>query len=220
MSLSTLRGSTKTKSFKITPPIPFEASEPKKLPKHKYQTFKVPITKGSKQTMKLEGYIYDSGNCEQYLLWKEQIESIINGLSIKKYDDKIKLIEQLCEGDLKNKLVEAMAKTDKQVDRLAAASEPAMTDDETFIYTMQQVTKSVFPKKALMLQKFYMSHYMRKGRDTKTKEYRARVATMTAQLSKYPPFQGRPSLLGRRIEGQRFLQFSELLHPSTDFDGF
>ena len=61
--------------------------------------------------MKLEGYIYNSANCKQYLLWKEQIESIINSLSIKKYNDKIKLIEQLCKGNLKNKLVKAMAKT-------------------------------------------------------------------------------------------------------------
>ena len=45
------------KSFKIVPPIPFKASELKKLPKHKYRSFKVLIAKGSKQLMKLEGYM-------------------------------------------------------------------------------------------------------------------------------------------------------------------
>ena len=106
MSLSTLRGS-KTKSFKIVPPIPFEASEPKKLPKHKYCSFEVPIAKGSEQLMKLEGYMHESGDCEQYLLWQDQVTSIITGLNIKKYEDRMNLIDQLTEGDMKNKFVVA-----------------------------------------------------------------------------------------------------------------
>ena len=71
------------KPFKIVPLILFKASEPKKLPKHKYRSFHVPITKGSKQVMKLEGYIYESGDCKQYLLWQDQVTSIITGLNIK-----------------------------------------------------------------------------------------------------------------------------------------
>ena len=67
--------------------------------------FEVLITKGSKQIMKLEGYIYNSGNCEQYLLWQDQMNSIITGLSVKKYNDRIKFIKQLIQGDFKNKLV-------------------------------------------------------------------------------------------------------------------
>ena len=97
--------------------------------------------------------------------------------------------------------------TNKEITRLASAGETAMTEDEMFTHTLQQVTKSVFPKKALMLQKFYMSHYMRKGRDTKTKEYRACVATMNAQLPRYLPFKEGQAFLDDDLKANAFFNF-------------
>ena len=219
MSLSTLRGS-KTKSFRIIPPITFEATEPKKLPKHKYRSFEVPISKGSKQMMKLEGYIYDSGNCEQFLLWQDQINSILSGLNIKRYEDKINLIDQLVEGDLKNKFVSAKNKTEREVNRLANAGETAMSEDGQFVHTMQQLTKNVFPKKALMLQKFYMSHYMRKQKEVTTDNYRSRVATMNAQLEKFPPFQTGQSFTDDELKANAFFNFPNSYIRQLTLQGF
>ena len=98
------------------------------------------------------------------------------------------LIDQLTKGNMKNKFVVTKKLTKKEIARLASSSETAMTEDEMFNHTIQQVTKSVFPKKALMLQKFYMLHYMRKTKEVKTNVYKARAATINLQLSKYPPF--------------------------------
>ena len=124
--LSTLRG-PKSKSFTIVPMIPFKASELKKLPKHKYQMFKVLINKNSKQVIKLEGY---NKNCEQYLLWQNQVMSIINSLNVKKYNEKINLINQLIEGNLRNKFVTAKSKTAKQITQLADANKLEIIKDK------------------------------------------------------------------------------------------
>ena len=121
--------------------------------------------------MKLEGYMYKSGDCKQYLLWQDQVTLIITSLNIKKYNNKVNLIKQLIEGDLRHKFSTAKSLTEKQDNKLAKVHEAAMAEDEQFVHTMQQVTKSVFSKKALMLQKFYILHYMYKSKEMKTEGY-------------------------------------------------
>ena len=63
-----------------------------------------------------------------------------------------------------------------------------MMERQKFLFAMQATSKAVFPKKALMLQKFYMSHYMRKTRNITVATYKARVARMNEYLKEFPPF--------------------------------
>ena len=101
---------------------------------------------------------------------------------------RLNLMEQLVKGYMKEKLSAARTKTVAEITKRASKGETALDEEEQFNYAVQELMKSVFPKKALMLQKFYMQYYMRKPVDTSVSEYRARVTRLNLLIESFPPF--------------------------------
>ena len=180
MSLSTLRKANrqegnKNKNRSIVPPIPFDKDPPIKFSKADWREFNIPVQEGSDKTMAVRVPVLERGTCEQYLAWFENVTLVLKGFKIEAPTARLNLMEQFVKGYMKEKLSAARTKTVAEITKRASKGETALDEEEQFNYAVQELTKSVFPKKALMLQKFYMQYYMRKPVDMSVSEYRARV---------------------------------------------
>ena len=91
--------------------------------------------------------------------------------------------------------------------------------DESCI-SNQELTKSVFPKKALMLQKFYMQYYMRKPVNTSVSEYRARVTRLNLLIESFPPFLKNQGFSDNELKAMVYFNFPKLYTNELNLQDF
>ena len=96
------------------------------------------------------------------MAWFETVTTVLNSLGAEAPTAKFNIIEQLCKGYLKEKFCAARDKLIQEIAKRATAN-PVITlldDDKQFRYVVQDLTKTIFPKKAVMLQRHYMQYFM------------------------------------------------------------
>lgn len=163
---------------KITPPIPLHRPEKKELHKGDYQTYKlrnVP-TEEKSPTYELSIPYFSSGSCEEWLLFLKNVRKVLVGQNVTTGPASYAVGRRLLDGDA-----------------LATFNNAATGQNETvatFNECMDAVTKSVFPARAVLLQKRYMRRFLRKPMTMKTREYVARIIELNNYVPLFPPVTG------------------------------
>ena len=172
--------------------------------------------------MEVKVPVLEKATCEQYLAWFETVTTVLNGLGTTAPTAKFNIIEQLCKGYLKEKFCAAREKLIAEIARRAGAT-PAvkpLEPDEQYNYVVQDMTKAIFPKKAVMLQKHYMQYYMRKTQDVTVLEYRARVARLMSLLKSFPPFGPNQSFNEDEHKSLVYFNFPNIYTDELTLQGF
>ena len=161
MSLSTLCKANQQerdtdKNHTIVPPIPFIKDKPIKLSKADWRDFDIPVQEGFDKTMTVQVLVLKRGTCEQYLAWFEMITTVLKGFKIEAPTACFNIMEQLAKGYMKEKPSAARTKMASEISKRATNGELVLDQEEQFNFAVQELMKSVFPKKTLMLQKFYI----------------------------------------------------------------
>ena len=154
-----------------SPPIPIiekELQEPKKGEFLKFWVYSNPSDTDSAKNY-INVRIYKVGTPENWLKTMEDIDTLIKGQALTTADQKITLARSILKGDAK-RVFEMQAKT--IIDD--ADVEEGLTDAD-FHKCIAAVTKHVFPRNALAIQKRWMLRWMRKPRELNVRQYVARV---------------------------------------------
>jgi len=169
-----------------------ERPEVRDLEHGEYQRYKlrnVPEDENS-PTYELSVPYFGTGTPEEWLKFKKNLEKVVVGQNVTGGPQRYVVARRLLEGD-------ALASFDQ------AARLHGPETVQHFKRCLDDVTKHVFPKRALQTQKRYMRRFLRKPPTMKIREYVARVIEINDLLSQFP----------RAITGQEatLLQDDEIL---------
>lgn len=173
-------GSTTTSSKrKIVPPIPLERPEKKELQKGEYQTYKLRNDPNDADSPGYELAVpyFSTGTCEEWLNFLKNLEKVFKGQGVTSGPGQYTVARRLLEG-------EALS-TFNNTATLQNAETVA-----NFKLCVEAVTKSIFPTRAVLLQKRFMRRYLRKPASMKTREYVARLVELNNYIPKFPPTAG------------------------------
>jgi len=171
-------GSTKRK---VIPPIPLERPTKKELHKGDYQTYKlrnVPADENS-PVYELSVPYFRTGTCEEWLIFRKNLEKVILGQNVTNGPGRFIVARRLLEGD-------ALTVFNNEAQTHTTNNGNASETAATFALCLDAVTKSVFPKRAVLLQKRYMRRFVRKPVGMTTRDYVARISEMNSYLPLFP----------------------------------
>lgn len=176
--LSGSHGSQKSPKKQYVPPaISFDRPEKKKLSKNDVLALKLRSTPSdaNSQTYELTVPFFKSGTPEEWLLVKKSINKVLVGQNITTGPPQFAMIRRILDGD-------ALAKFDEK------AAEFGTETVANCQVCLNEVTRHVFPQRALQYQRRYMRRYLRKPVNVSTRAFNARLVEMNAYLPEFPPF--------------------------------
>ena len=167
---------------------------------------------GSQKTMEVKIPVLEKVTCKQYLSWFETVTAVLNGLGATAPTSKFNIIKQLCKGYMKEKFCAACDKLIQEIAKRATAN-PVITpldDNKQFRYVVQDLTKAIFPKKAVMMQRHYMQYFMKKSSKVTVVEYHAQVTRLMSLLKSFPPFAKDQSFNGNKHKSLVYFNFPNI----------
>jgi len=140
----------------IVPIVPLQRPEKKDLTKGNYVTLKCKTHPGDRDsaTYNLPITYFKSGTPEEFLKWKRNIEKVISRQGATDGPSKYTLTRRLLDGNVLTTF------------NLKAEGFGSKTN-ANFLEVIQDLTRHVFPIKALQTQKRFMRRFLRKLRDMK-----------------------------------------------------
>ena len=159
----------------IVPIVPLQRPEKKDLTKGDYVTLKCKTRPGDRDsaTYDLPIPYFKSGTPEEFLKWKRNVEKAISGQGATDGPSKYTLTRRLLDGN-------ALTAFNLKAEEFQTETNP------NFLEVIEDLTRHVFPIKALQTQKRYMRRFLRKPRDMKTREYVSRVCEINEMLVHFP----------------------------------
>jgi len=117
---------------------------------------------------------FKSGTPEEFLKWKRNVEKAISGQGATDGSSKYTLsTRRLLDGN-------ALTAFNLKAEEFDSETNP------NFLDVIEDLTRHVFPIKALQTQKRYMRRFLRKPREMKTREYVSRVCEINKMLVHFP----------------------------------
>lgn len=167
------------------PAIPFERPPVVKLPKDQAftVTLRTNIDDPQSQTYSFTIPLFRNGTPEQWLVTQKSLAKIFAGQGITTGQGKFAMARRVLEGQSLTYFENALA-------GLTNPDDPAMIAEETnanYELVMQEVTKRIFPTRALIMQRRIMRRDMRKPMGVKTRDYVARMLELNEYLDMFPP---------------------------------
>jgi len=187
---------------RIVPPIGLARPEIRELEHGEYQRYKlrnVPEDESS-PTYELSVPYFGTGTPEEWLKFRKNLEKVVVGQNVTTGPGRYTVARRLLEGD-------ALASFDQGARLHGAESIP------NFKRCLDDVTKHVFPKRALQTQKRYMRRFLRKPPTMKIREYVARVIEINDLLAKFPP--AIPGQSATKLPDDEILDLLEFGLPNT-----
>ena len=145
---------------RVAPPIPLERPEIRKLEKGEYQSYKLrndPTNKNS-PTYELSIPYFATGSPEEWLRFLKNLTKVFTGQNVTDGPGKYTVMKRLLEG-------EALSVFE------LAETECGTQTNNNFRACINDVTKHVFPARALQSQKRFMRRFLRKPITLKTRDY-------------------------------------------------
>ena len=167
---------TATTRRQLTPPIPLVRPPRSELQRGEYQTYKlrnVP-TDDKSPTYELAVPYFGTGTCEEWLLFRKNLTKVLTGQNVTTGPASYIVGRRLLEGD-------ALATFNN------AAETKASETVDTFKECIEAVNESIFPRRAVLLQRRYMRRFIRKPNTMTTREYVARLTEINGYLPLFPP---------------------------------
>jgi len=175
------------RSGAVAPPITFTPSTwYKKDDDEGVKSFKLRSTPTEKKSpvFDMQAKSFATGSVEQFILWKRDLYTILEGQDIKDAKNKFSMAERLLHGDALSVFEQSAANKDRN-------------DEEEFDKCIKELANHVFPKNALALQKswFRRSKCARKSNDILTRRWVARLQEINMMLEEFPPDYSKEQML-------------------------
>ena len=160
-------------------PIPL--ARPKRLKavpgeSHKYKLRTTP-TDGNSPQYELTVAYFNTGTCEEWLLFRKNLNKVIKGLNLTTGTTKFELARNLLTGDALS--VFNTAASDNTI---------ALTEtNQSFETCLDHVAYAVFPARAELLQKRYMRRRLEKPDDMTMREFMSRITEINEYFPQFPP---------------------------------
>ena len=160
----------------VDAPIPMERPKNPTLIKGQYETMKLRTTptEATSPTYEITLNYFLSRTPEEWLIFEKNLDKVILGQNLTTGMAKYAIVRRVLTGN-------ALATFN------AAADQHGNVTNENYRLCMADVTKHVFPAKALQTQKRFMRRYLRKPNDKTIREHAARVVEMNNWLTEFPP---------------------------------
>ena len=172
----------KTKQNRIAP-IPLARPEVKRtVPggSHKYKLRTSP-TDGNSPTYELTVPYFSTGTCEEWLIFRKNLNKVIKGLNLTNGSGKFELARNLLTGD-------ALSIFDT-----AASPEEITETNSNFEACLDSVALAVFPTRAELYQKRYLRRSLDKPDDMTMREFMSRIQEINEYLPQFPvDYEGHP----------------------------
>ena len=160
MVFSKLNNTTDTtvaRRCQVLPPISFERPTKKELQQGDYHMYKLRNHPAEEQSpvYELSLHYFCSGTCEEYLLFEKNLNRVTTGQGATSGPNKFLVARRLLEGDALMTFNNAL---------------PAGTNgmNATFETCLQARRNSIFPHRAVLMQKQYLRRFVRKPATIKT----------------------------------------------------
>jgi uncharacterized protein YerC len=160
------------------PPIPFrkiERSPPKKGSCTEFKMFVRPHDVNDTNTYTIEVPHFRTGPPEHWIETINDIQQVITGSRIDTAAGSFAIVRTILKGDALRLFEDAV-------------TIHGTANIQRFNRCMDHVTTHIFPARALIYQKRYLSHDMCKPRDVSIRDYVIRVHELNALLGYFPPF--------------------------------
>ncbi len=186
----------------MEPPIPLTRPKAKELIKGQYESMKLRTvpTDVNSPTYELTIVYFSSGMPEEWLMFRKSLTKVIVGQNLTTGPGKYALVRRVLTGD-------ALAAFE------AAATKHGNITNDNFNACMADVTKHIFPVRALAKQKRFMRRFLRKQSDTKIREHVARVVEINEYLTDFPP--ARDGEVVTKIADDALLEILEFGCPNS-----
>lgn len=206
----------------VPPAIPLVGPESVEPMKNECLTMKLRSdpTDSSSQTYELTVKFFRTGSPEEWLVFCRDLKRVLAGQNITTGPPKYTMARRLIFGD-------TLAVFNK------AALDKGTESSENFESVLKEVSKHIFPQRALAYQKRYMRRYMRKPKDMSTRSFAARLSEMNAYLEHFPPHEENQELDNEEVidilefgvpnawQKNMVLQgFDPMIHSITEFVAF
>ena len=173
---SKLNNNNKPQGFRITPPIPLDRPAAAKPIKGQYETLKLRNNPSSADSLGYEINIpyFSTGTAEQWIMFLKNLNQAITG-------------QGLTTGPMKYALTKRLLKGDALACFNASAIKHDTETNEHFKLVIEDLTKHIFPRLSLQMQKRWMRRYVRKPHDVAFCQHAARVVEINDYLPQFPP---------------------------------
>lgn len=157
------------------PPISLDRVVMPTLKKTEYMTLKCRSdpTDADSEQYELSIRYFRTGKPEEFLLLMKDFQKIIVGQNLTTGPAKYAMMRRILDGD-------ALAAFNQAAQALGNET------NEHFGQCVERLTSHVFPNRSLAIQRRYMRRYMRKPKETKIREYLARVVELNSYLPLFP----------------------------------
>ena len=175
-------GNTTTARRCVIPLIPLERPPKKNLQCGEYQTYKLHNnpTEENSPVYELSVPYFLTGTCKEWLLFRRNLNKVITGQNVMGGPGRFTVARRLLKGDALTAFNSAAAR------QTTSTGNPSKTRT-TFGACLDAVAASVFPRRALLLQKRYMQQFVRKPPTMTTRDYVARISKMNSYLPLFLP---------------------------------
>ena len=174
--LNNTTDTTVARQRQVLPPISFERPTKKELQRGDYHTYKLRNNPAEDQSPVYELSVpyFRSGTCEEYLLFEKNLNRVTTGQGATSGPNKFLVARRLLEGDALTTFNNAL---------------PAGTTETnaSFETCMKALKNSIFPHRAVLMQKRYLRRFVRKPATLKTREFVARLIEINSYLPEFPP---------------------------------
>ena len=157
------------------PPIPFERSEPKKMSKTSYISFKLKASPEEEKSSEYDFVMkyFRAGNAEELLLWIKDIEKVFIGTATTKGPPRYALARRVLQGD-------ALSAFDR------AAISTGNETVENLKTVFNELKKHVFPLNAYQRQRHFLNRSLKKPKEQPIREFMTRLTELNEYLGSFP----------------------------------
>lgn len=185
----------------IMPAIEFARMSPKELRKDEFLTFNLRSNpqEETSSTYSLTIRYFAAGKPEELLHFLKDLKKVIAGQNVTTGPGKFALARRLLQGSA-----------------LTAFNNAAGAETETnprFDKALQGLIKHVFPAKAYLNQKRYMTRFLKKPRDLPVREFMARLLELNEYFKFFPPTEGNEE--PKKLSQEEIMDIAEYAMPNN-----
>lgn len=159
----------------LLPPIPYEVKKEGTYTKGNYMSIRLRTNPAEEKspTYDITVPYFTTGTCEELLHFLNKVQDVIKGQDLKDGPQKFAFMRQVLRGD-------AMSQWN-----IEATGKPE--DNVVYDQCVKSLVSHVFPVRALVTQKRYMRHFVRKPLNENFRTYKNRLMDMNNELALFPP---------------------------------
>ena len=182
--------------------IPFEKMKPKMMGKEDRLSFKLRSNPKQKDsiTYEIQTYAFDEGPPEEWIEHIRTFRKLVKGQNVTTADSQFVMLKRLLQG-------KALLDFEQFFDEMSEEDQGTLKAVEIML---RQITKELFPERALQKQKRAMRCYVRKPKDMTTSAFYARLVELNNFLTYFPT-----ATHDSKLSKEELIEILEFALPNT-----